>query len=120
MIPTSVPARQRLSRQTYEWLHAEAATAIHAGNLNGQEMDHDFLDMLGSAPLGRAASVLDVPRVPPSGDALEPEPYMPQWQSESVPAELPNHVVNRLLMGGNGISTRCVFSFSWVMIPALP
>lgn len=29
------------------------------------------------------------------------EPYMPQWQSESVPAELPNHVVNRLMMGAS-------------------
>ena len=64
------------------------------------ELDPGFLEMLGPGHMGRASSALEVPvmQVASSG-SQEMEPYMPQWQSESVPAELPNHVVTRLLMG---------------------
>ena len=65
---------------------------------------------LFSSPLnlaGRATSTLEVPSASSfmgahrGGGGADLEPYMPQWQSESVPAELPNHVVDRLLMSGN-------------------
>ena len=50
------------------------------------------------APMHRANSALEVPLPQHPGGYPSLEPYMPQWSSESVPAELPNHVVNRLLM----------------------
>lgn len=59
--------------------------------------EHELGDVFGSMPLGRANSALEVP---PAQSLSSPLHYMPQWQSESVPAELPNHVVNRLLMSG--------------------
>ena len=64
------------------------------------DLDPEFLEMLGPGHMGRASSALEVPvmQVASSG-SQEMEPYMPQWQSESVPAELPNHVVTRLMMG---------------------
>ena len=60
--------------------------------------DYEIADVLGLHPLGRANSALEVA---PAQSLSSPLPYMPQWQSESVPAELPNHAVNRLLMSGN-------------------
>ena len=63
-----------------------------------RELHPDIVDVFGPLPLGRANSALEVP---PAQSLSSPLPYMPQWQSESVPAELPNHVVNRLLMSGN-------------------
>ncbi len=65
-----------------------------AGNSSGEP---DLGDVFGPLPLGRANSALEVP---PAQSLSSPLHYMPQWQSESVPAELPNHVVNRLIMSG--------------------
>ncbi len=68
------------------------------------------MDIFGPLQLGRAVSTLEA-QLPSAhsltapggggGGGADLEPYMPQWQSESVPAELPNHVVDRLLMSGN-------------------
>lgn len=70
--------------------HGHGATGSSSG-------EHELGDVFGSMPLGRANSALEVP---PAQSLSSPLHYMPQWQSESVPAELPNHVVNRLLMSG--------------------
>lgn len=70
-----------------------------ANNVQPQSMDPGLMDIFGPLQLGRAISSLEVPTAHSLTAAQEP--YMPQWQSESVPAELPNHVVDRLLMNGN-------------------
>jgi len=65
------------------------------------------MDVFGPLQLGRAVSTLEVPTAHSltgpwgGGGGGDLEPYMPQWQSESVPVELPNHVVDRLLMNGD-------------------
>lgn len=72
----------------------------------GADLDTDFQDLMGlipsQQPLQRAASALEPLALPqPNLMSYSPlEPYMPAWQSESVPAELPNHIVNRLQMTG--------------------
>lgn len=70
------------------WCHFSAGS---------RDVDPDIADVFGPLPLGRANSALEVA---PAQSLSSPLPYMPQWQSESVPAELPNQVVNRLLMSG--------------------
>lgn len=81
----------------------------NATNLQTHGMEPALMDIFGPLQLGRTVSTLEVPSAhsllaPGSsrgGGGADLEPYMPQWQSESVPAELPNHVVDRLLMSGN-------------------
>ena len=56
-----------------------------------------LIDSMGGRRRSNSASEL-VALVGASGEL---EPYMPTWQSESMPAALSNHIVNRLIMGSH-------------------